>query len=59
MGDLMYFYGVSLRFCRGSLVDVGGHNPMEPGLLGKPIMMVRIVEILRTLLNCLNKPAVW
>jgi 3-deoxy-D-manno-octulosonic-acid transferase len=40
MGDLMYFYGVSLSaFVGGSLVDVGGHNPMEPGLLGKPIMM--------------------
>lgn len=40
MGDLIYFYGVcESAFVGGSLVDVGGHNPMEPGSLGKPMMM--------------------
>jgi 3-deoxy-D-manno-octulosonic-acid transferase len=40
MGELIYFYGVSkVAFVGGSLVDVGGHNPMEPGGLGKPILM--------------------
>ena len=40
MGVLIYFYGVCRSaFVGGSLKDVGGHNPMEPGMLGKPIMM--------------------
>lgn len=40
MGELMYFYGVcQSAFVGGSLVNVGGHNPMEPAQLGKPIMM--------------------
>lgn len=40
MGELIYFYGIcDVAFVGGSLVDVGGHNPMEPAGLGKPIMM--------------------
>lgn len=40
MGELIYFYGLcDSAFVGGSLVDVGGHNPMEPGLLAKPICM--------------------
>ncbi len=40
MGELIYFYGVcDSALVGGSLVDVGGHNPMEPAMLGKPICM--------------------
>ena len=40
MGELIYFYGAcQIAFVGGSLVNVGGHNPMEPGGLGKPILM--------------------
>lgn len=40
MGELTYFYGVAeIAFVGGSLVDVGGHNPMEPANLGTPILM--------------------
>lgn len=40
MGELIYFYGIcDVAFVGGSLVDAGGHNPMEPGALGKPILM--------------------
>jgi len=40
MGELIYFYGIcDVAFVGGSLVDVGGHNPMEPAGLGKPIIM--------------------
>ena len=40
MGELTYFYGIAqIAFVGGSLVDVGGHNPMEPANLGKPILM--------------------
>lgn len=40
MGELIYFYGIcDVAFVGGSLVDVGGHNPMEPAGLGKPVLM--------------------
>ncbi|MGK0337224.1 MAG: 3-deoxy-D-manno-octulosonic-acid transferase [Candidatus Azotimanducaceae bacterium] len=40
MGELIYFYGIcDVAFVGGSLVDVGGHNPMEPAGLGKPVIM--------------------
>jgi len=40
MGELLAFYAASLvAFLGGSLVDVGGHNPIEPGALGLPILM--------------------
>lgn len=40
MGELIYFYGICANaFVGGSLVDVGGHNPMEPGSLSKPMCM--------------------
>jgi 3-deoxy-D-manno-octulosonic-acid transferase len=40
MGELIYYYGIcDVAFVGGSLVDVGGHNPMEPAGLGKPIIM--------------------
>jgi 3-deoxy-D-manno-octulosonic-acid transferase len=38
LGDLRRFYGAAdLAFVGGSLVDWGGHNPLEPALLGVPI----------------------
>ena len=40
MGELIYYYGIcDVAFVGGSLVDVGGHNPMEPAGLGKPMIM--------------------
>ncbi|MFT5210208.1 MAG: 3-deoxy-D-manno-octulosonic-acid transferase [Flavobacterium sp.] len=40
MGELIYFYGLaSAAFVGGSLVDVGGHNPIEPASLGVPMLM--------------------
>ena len=40
MGELLDFYAVSdIAFIGGSLVEVGGHNPIEPGALGLPIVM--------------------
>jgi 3-deoxy-D-manno-octulosonic-acid transferase len=39
MGDLPAVYGLAdVTFVGGSLVDAGGHNPMEPGRWGKPIL---------------------
>lgn len=39
MGELMLMYQASdVVFVGGSLVKHGGHNPMEPAALGKPIL---------------------
>lgn len=38
-GELARVYGLAdLVFVGGSLVPIGGHNPLEPALLGKPIL---------------------
>tara|TARA_R110002073_G_scaffold71410_3_gene175390 strand:+ start:2066 stop:3298 length:1233 start_codon:yes stop_codon:yes gene_type:complete len=40
MGELIYFFAIcDVAFVGGSLVDIGGHNPMEPAGLGKPVLM--------------------
>lgn len=40
MGEMMALFSVAdIAFVGGSLVPVGGHNPLEPGVLGKPILM--------------------
>lgn len=40
MGELLLFYAASdVAFVGGSLVPVGGHNPLEPAALGIPIVM--------------------
>ncbi len=42
MGELMDFYRCAdVAFVGGSLVPVGGHNPMEPALARVPIVMGR------------------
>lgn len=40
MGELIYFYAIAdVAFVGGSLVPTGGHNPMEPAMLGVPFVM--------------------
>ncbi|MBX3707238.1 MAG: lipid IV(A) 3-deoxy-D-manno-octulosonic acid transferase [Pseudomonadales bacterium] len=40
MGVLLDYYGrAGVAFVGGSLVDQGGHNPIEPALLGVPVVM--------------------
>lgn len=40
MGELASFYAAAdICFVGGSLVATGGHNPLEPALLGKPVLM--------------------
>jgi 3-deoxy-D-manno-octulosonic-acid transferase len=40
MGELPGFYsGCRVAFVGGSLVDRGGHNPLEPAGIGKPVLM--------------------
>lgn len=40
MGELMHYYQASdVAFVGGSLIERGGHNPIEPALLGKAIVV--------------------
>lgn len=49
MGELVKWYGVAdVALVGGSFVDVGGHNPIEPASLSKPIIMGQDVK------NCAN-----
>jgi len=44
MGELPLFYAASdVAFVGGSLVNVGGHNPLEPAALGLPVLTGPIV----------------
>jgi 3-deoxy-D-manno-octulosonic-acid transferase len=39
LGELMLFYAASdVAFVGGSFVKVGGHNPLEPAVLGRPVV---------------------
>lgn len=40
MGELMTLYSAAdIAFVGGSLIERGGHNPLEPAVLGKPVLM--------------------
>lgn len=40
MGELLLFYAAAdIAFVGGSLIPVGGHNPLEPAALNLPILM--------------------
>lgn len=40
MGELLIMYGAAdVAFVGGSLIERGGHNPLEPACLAKPIIM--------------------
>jgi 3-deoxy-D-manno-octulosonic-acid transferase len=39
LGEMMFFYAASdIAFVGGSLVETGGHNPLEPAALGLPVI---------------------
>lgn len=45
MGELMRWYQMAdVAFVGGSLVDVGGHNPIEPASVGTPIIMGKYTQ---------------
>ncbi|WFF38198.1 3-deoxy-D-manno-octulosonic acid transferase [Moraxella nasibovis] len=45
MGELLAWYAVcDVAVVAGSFVDVGGHNPIEPAMLAKPVVMGRFVK---------------
>ncbi len=57
IGELVNFYSQSeVGFVGGSMVDRGGHNPLEPALFGVPVLfgkhMEDFSEIAQSLLQC-------
>lgn len=45
MGELMHWYhAADVALVGGSLVDIGGHNPVEPTSVSTPVLMGRYTE---------------
>jgi 3-deoxy-D-manno-octulosonic-acid transferase len=56
IGDLAAVYAVAdVAFVGGSLVDRGGHNPLEPAQFGVPVVMGPHVQNFRTVVNAMEK----
>ncbi|UNU73680.1 3-deoxy-D-manno-octulosonic acid transferase [Moraxella nasovis] len=54
MGELMVWYALAdVALVAGSFLDMGGHNPIEPASLGKPIIMGKFVKNCETLVESL------
>ena len=51
IGDLAAVYGVMPAFVGGSLVQRGGHNPLEPAQFGVPVVMGRSWENFRDIVG--------
>ncbi len=40
MGEMSFYFGLcDAAFVGGSLINSGGHNPLEPASIGKPVLM--------------------
>lgn len=56
IGKLLYFYNLSdLAFIGGSMVDIGGHNPIEPALLDIPSIIGPYYSNFTDIVNNLQK----
>lgn len=45
MGELFFLYGLAtVAFCGASLVPLGGQNPLEPAVWGKPVLYGPFME---------------
>lgn len=56
MGELGIWYALSdLAFVGGSLVDIGGHNPIEAAIVGKPIVMGQYTQSCQQIVNQLKE----
>lgn len=57
-GQLMrYFAGIAVVFMGGSLVPVGGHNPIEPAVFGRAVISGRGVQNFRAVYAVLDAKA--
>jgi 3-deoxy-D-manno-octulosonic-acid transferase len=56
IGDLAAVYGVAdVAFVGGSLVQRGGHNPLEPAQFGVPVVMGPSYENFRDIVSSMQK----
>ncbi|WP_182405356.1 3-deoxy-D-manno-octulosonic acid transferase [Psychrobacter sp. GP33] len=52
MGELMTWFALAdVALVGGSLVDIGGHNPVEPASVGTPILMGRYTQSCQTVVD--------
>ena len=55
IGDLAAVYGVAdVAFVGGSLVERGGHNPLEPAQFGVPVVMGGSYENFREIVGTMR-----
>ena len=55
IGDLAAVYGIAdVAFVGGSLVDRGGHNPLEPAQFGVPVIMGPHFQNFRTIVAAMQ-----
>ncbi|WP_352338065.1 3-deoxy-D-manno-octulosonic acid transferase [Psychrobacter sp. 16-MNA-CIBAN-0192] len=52
MGELMmWFAAANVALVGGSLIDIGGHNPVEPASVATPILMGRYTQSCQTVVD--------
>ena len=52
MGELMMWFALAdVALVGGSLVDIGGHNPVEPASVATPILMGRYTQSCQTVVD--------
>lgn len=55
MGELMTWYAVAdVALVGGSLVDIGGHNPVEPASVATPVIMGRHTQSCQSVVDALS-----
>lgn len=55
MGELGVWYALAdIAFVGGSLVDIGGHNPIESAIIGKPVIMGKYTQSCQQLVDKLK-----
>jgi 3-deoxy-D-manno-octulosonic-acid transferase len=56
MGELMTWYQLAdVALVGGSLVDVGGHNPVEPASIATPVLMGGYTQSCQTVVDRLSE----
>lgn len=56
MGRLEHAYAIAqLAFVGGTLVDIGGHNPLEPAMYGVPVVVGPYISVIRDVVEELRR----
>jgi 3-deoxy-D-manno-octulosonic-acid transferase len=57
MGKLEEAYSIAhLAFVGGTLVDIGGHNPLEPAIYGVPVVVGPYTSVIQDVLSDMREP---